>query len=128
MIEDLKRYKGESKSSCPNAEEWMESFGDYENIFCVTITSGLSGSYNAACVAMQEYLEKHPDRNGYVIDTLSAGPEVALIIEKLKELIEEGLEFNAIKEKICEYNRITIGTFEETKTMLDTIEAILSER
>ncbi len=107
MIEDLKRYRGESKSSCPNAEEWLESFGNYDNIFCVSITSGLSGSYNAACVAMQEYLEQHPDRNGYVIDTLSAGPEVTLIVEKLKELISEGLSFEEIKEKIIEYNKRT---------------------
>lgn len=107
MISDLKKYKGTSRSSCPNAEEWYESFEDYDNIFCVTITSGLSGSYNAACAAMQEYLENHPDRNGYVVDTLSAGPEVALIVHKLRELIEKGLEFEEIKNEIIEYNKKT---------------------
>lgn len=107
MTAYLKKYKGTSRSSCPNAEEWYESFEDYDNIFCVTITSGLSGSYNAACAAMQEYLEKNPEKKGYVVDTLSAGPEVALIVEKLNELIAEGLDFEEIKEQIIEYNKKT---------------------
>ena len=41
-------YKGKSKSSCPNTNDWLEAFGDADDVFCVTITSGLSGSYNSA--------------------------------------------------------------------------------
>lgn len=107
MIDDLRRYKGESKSSCPNMGEWKEAFGEHENIFCVTITSNLSGSYNAAEMAMQDYLSEHPDRNGYVIDTLSVGPEAVLIIEKLQELISSRLHFDEIKSKINEYKTRT---------------------
>lgn len=107
MIADLQKYKGASKSSCPNMAEWKESFGDVENVFCVTITSNLSGSYNAAETAMQDYLSEHPDRNGYVIDTLSVGPEAVLIIEKLKEFISSGMHFSEIKEKIIEYKKNT---------------------
>ncbi len=44
MIAYLEEYKGESKSSCPNVSEWLSAFGDADDIFCVTITSGLSGS------------------------------------------------------------------------------------
>lgn len=107
MISDLQKYKGISKSSCPNTEEWAQAFENHENIFCVTITSNLSGSYNSARLALDEYLEAHPDRNGFVIDTLSVGPESVLIIEKLCELIESGLSFEEIKEKIIEYKKRT---------------------
>lgn len=107
MIADLQKYKGASKSSCPNMGEWKESFGEHENIFCVTITSNLSGSYNAAEMAMQDYLSEYSDRSGYVIDTLSVGPESVLIIEKLRELISSGLHFEEIKEKIISYKKST---------------------
>jgi len=107
MISDLQKYKGTSKSSCPNTDEWKNSFEDYDNIFCVTITSGLSGSYNSANLALNEYLDEHPEKQGYVIDSLSAGPENALIVEKLQELISANLDFNEIKNKIIEYKNKT---------------------
>ena len=54
MATFLYTYKGKSKSSCPNVSDWLETFGDAEDVICVTITSALSGSYNAACTAKTE--------------------------------------------------------------------------
>lgn len=103
MVEFLSGYKGKSSTSCPNPEDWLTAFGDAENVFCVAITATLSGSYNAAVTARELYLEAHPERNVFVINSLSAGPELTLIIEKLRELILEDLDYNAICEKITEY-------------------------
>ena len=107
MIADLRKYKGISKSSCPNSGEWEDAFSDCDGIFCVTITSGLSGSYNAAGIAMKAYLAAHPEKRGMVIDTLSAGAEQALIVEKLQELICLGLTFDEISDEIRAYQRKT---------------------
>ncbi|MBO5908356.1 MAG: DegV family protein [Clostridia bacterium] len=107
MIEQLKKYKGKSHSSCPNSEEWRNSFEDYDGIICVTITSGLSGSYNAARVALEEYLEEFPQKRGFVIDSLSTGPENALIVEKLCELIDDGICFEEVEKQIREYMKTT---------------------
>jgi fatty acid-binding protein DegV len=84
MVSWFDSYKGKSKTSCPNSGEWLEAFGDADEIFCVTITSGLSGSYNSACVAKQMYEEQHPGKRVYVVDSLSAGPELVLILEQLE--------------------------------------------
>lgn len=107
MIEDLKKYKGASRSSCPNTEDWSNCFDDYDNIICVTITSGLSGSNNTANIALNEHIENNPEKKGFVIDTLSTGPENALIIEKLQELICARLDIDEIKAKIDEYKKKT---------------------
>ncbi len=107
MLADLKKYKGRSRSSCPNSEEWLTSFGDAENVFCITITSGLSGSYNTACKAAKDYMTEHPDRKVHVIDSLTTGPESALIVEKLRELILAGESFESIVEKVTEYHKGT---------------------
>ena len=105
MVNDLYTYSGKSGSACPGTGDWLDAFGDAPYIFCVTITSNLSGSYNSAMVAKQEYEEAHPDRRVYVIDSLSAGPELALIIDKLHELILEGKTFEEICEAIVEYQK-----------------------
>ena len=107
MIEDLQKYKGTSKSSCPNMDDWAEAFGGADEIFCVTITKNLSGSYNSANLAVQDLLEENPDKKAFVVDTLSAGPECALIVEKLSELIQKGMSFEEIKDGICEYQKST---------------------
>ena len=99
MIDYFSSYKGRSQTSCPNPEDWLSAFGDAEEVFCVAITSGLSGSYNAACIAKEMYEEAHPDRRVFVIDSLSAGPELTLIAEKLEELILAGKTF----EEICSF-------------------------
>ena len=107
MLDDLAKYSGKSGSACPNFSDWKKAYGDAENVFAITITSGLSGSYNSACVAANDWKEEKEGRNIHVIDSLSTGPELAIIIEKLRELILEGLDFQTIVEKIKEYQKYT---------------------
>ena len=116
MIEYFETYKGRSKTSCPNAVDWLDAFGDADDIFCVTITSGLSGSYNSACVAKQVYEADCPDRRVFVIDSLSAGPELMLIVEKLRDYILEGLTF----EEIC----VKIKAYQETTSLVFVLESL----
>ena len=107
MINDLKNYSGKSSTSCPSVSDWLTTFSDAIHIFCVTITSNLSGSYNSAVIAKQEYETQYPDRKVFVIDSLSAGPELKLIVEKLEELILEGKTYEEICEAITEYQKHT---------------------
>ena len=116
MVDYFDRYKGKSKTSCPNPSDWLEAFGDADDVFCVTITSGLSGSYNSACAAKQMYESEHPGKRVHVIDSLSAGPELLLIIEKLEELIGQGMPF----EEICD----AIGTYTGKTGLLFMLESL----
>lgn len=107
MADYLYQYKGKSKSSCPNTSDWLDAFGDADEIFCVTITSGLSGSYNSACAAKQIYESENDGKRVHVFDTLSAGPEITLIIEKIEECIESGMSFDDIRECVTAYMKKT---------------------
>ncbi len=107
MVNELKDYKGKSTSSCPNTGEWLNAFGDAEYVFAVTLTSGISGSYNAAEVAKQIYETEHPDRHVFVIDSLSAGPGETILVEKLEELILSGMNYEDICKEIKEYQKKT---------------------
>ncbi len=107
MVNDMQSYKGKSSTSCPNPSDWLATFGDADRIVCVTITGTLSGSYNAALIAKQTYEETYPDRRVFVINTLTAGPEIALVIEKLRELILAGRDFDNVCEDITQYMQTT---------------------
>ena len=107
MTDYLANYKGKSGSACPSSGDWYEAFGDAERIFAVSITSNLSGSYNSARVAKEQYEEDHPDRKVFLIDSLSAGPELKLIVEKIQELNANGLSYEEICDAITEYQKKT---------------------
>ena len=107
MVSWFSSYKGRSQTSCPNPADWLTAFGDAEEVYCVTITSGLSGSYNAACSAKELYESEHPERKVCVIDSLSAGPELELIIEKLEEWIGQGKDYDFISREIFAYTKKT---------------------
>lgn len=107
MVNDLKIYKGRSSTSCPNTDEWLEAFGNAEEIYCFTITGTLSGSYNAALGAKKIYEETHPKCRIFVFNTLSASSEIRLLIEKTEDLILSGLRFEEVCQGITAYREKT---------------------
>ena len=107
MVEDLKTVKGIVKTSCPNTGEWLDSFEGADCIFAITLTSNLSGCYNAAMLAKEQFISEHPDVKICVIDSYSTGGEMQLIIEKLSELITNGKSFEEIEKEITEYKDTT---------------------
>ena len=111
MVEDLKTVTGRTGSSCPNTHEWIEAFGDADGVFAITITSKLSGSYSSAVQAGEEYASARPGAKVCVIDSLSTGPEMGLLVEKLRELILYGLSFEEIESAIREYQQHTHLSF-----------------
>lgn len=104
MVEFLREYKSKSGSSCPNVQEWLDAFEDADIVFGVTITKNLSGSYNAAQQAAKVYMEENPGRQAYIFDSLSAGPELMLIVDKIVELANLGCDFDSIVRQVLDYH------------------------
>ena len=107
MVADLKKHKGKSGSSCPNVQEWLDAFGDADCVFGLTISKALSGSYNAAQQAAQLFLEANPDKKIFIFDSLAAGPQQAMLADKIRELILAGCDFDAIVEGALDYHNHT---------------------
>ncbi len=103
MVRELSEYEGRSSTSCPNARDWLSAFGDAENIFCVTLTGALSGSFNAAMTAKAIYTDNFPERRVFVLNSLSAGPGMGLLVKKLEELVKTDKSFSQICDEITEY-------------------------
>ena len=129
MVDDLKKYKGKSGSSCPNVQDWLDAFGDAQWVFCITITKHLSGSYNSARQAAETYMEEKPGSKAYVFDSLSTGyadPSGILTRIGTEEVENVGAyivpEYDALIEKALEAE-----TFEERLQYFAEAEAFLLE-
>lgn len=111
MVDEIKVTKGKSGTSCPNMQDWLDAFDGADGVFAVTITSNLSGSYASCVQAAADYQEEHPGAKVCVIDSLSAGPELGLLLEKLKIWIQEGREFDQMAADIMDYLKHTHLSF-----------------
>jgi len=107
MMETMYATSEASKSACPSPDDYLKAFEGAKHIFVVTITGTLSGSQNSAQLAKNLYLEDHPEAHIHVIDSLSAGGEVDLLVEKLNELIDQGLSFDEVVKAITDYQTKT---------------------
>lgn len=96
-----------SSSACPSPEAFQQAFEGAKNVIAITITGGLSGSQNSAQLAKSLYLEQHPDTNIHIIDSLSAGGEIDLIVLEINRLISLGLSFEQVVEQITAYTQKT---------------------
>lgn len=107
MIEYLLSYKDRSYTSCPSTESWLQAYEGGDEIYVITLTSNISGTYNSACAAKEEYIKDHPQARILVVDTLSTGPEMRLILEKIIELKKEGKTFEEISKYVEDYKKTT---------------------
>lgn len=90
-------------SSAPSPEEWYNAYKNADEIFAVTITSQLSGTYNSAMIGRDMALEEDPNKKIHVIDSKSAGAGTTIIVRKLQEYIGKGMNFQEIVDHITKY-------------------------
>ena len=73
FLRRIAEYSGCAKSSCPSPERFMEACDtEAENIYIVTLSSHLSGSYNSAVLGKALYIEQHGEKSIHICDSESA--------------------------------------------------------
>ena len=92
------------KSACPSPNAYMvEMECDADNIYLVTLSSQLSGSYNSACLAKDLFEEDDESKNVHVFDSKSASVGETLIALKIAECEEAGMSFEQVIEAVDAY-------------------------
>ena len=91
-----------TKTSQPNVEEYTNYFRPFleegKDILHLTLSSGISGAYNSACIAGDILHEDYPDRTIYIIDSLAASAGYGLLIDAVADKRDEGLTIDELKE------------------------------
>lgn len=104
MLKTMTEYKGGSSTACPSPEEWAEQFLKADNVIAITISHNLSGSYNAAQSAREMVLDEYPDKNIFILDTLSCAGALAEAAALANRLIGEGLNFEKVCRALTDHN------------------------
>ena len=100
---DFLRRVSESKecphSACPSPERYLKEYENFTgDIYVVTLSAELSGSYNSAVVARQMYEENGGKNSIHVFNSCSASVGETLIALKVQELAQEGKSFEEVVE------------------------------
>ncbi|MFA9378088.1 MAG: DegV family protein [Lachnotalea sp.] len=108
------------KSSCPSPQIYMKEYTcEAENVYAVTLSSQLSGSYNSAVLGKNLYHEEKDDKNIYIFDSKSASIGQTLIALKVEECENTGMKFDDVIHTVEDY-------IKEIKTyfVLETLETL----
>ncbi|MDD3307618.1 MAG: DegV family protein [Acetobacterium sp.] len=104
LIAAMKAEKTASSSSCPSPEDFATELRKNKESYVITMTSGLSGTYNSARVAQNMVLEEDDSLKISLFDTHSTSPVMILMVMKLRDMIKSGeMDFDTISEKLATY-------------------------
>ena len=85
----------DTRTSQVNVDEYMAYFRSFleegKDILHVAFSSGLSGACNSARIAREELLTCYPERQIYIVDSLSASSGYGLLMDRLADLRDEGM-------------------------------------
>ncbi len=94
-----------------NMTEYVEYFRKFLDqgldVLHLTLSSGISGSYNSARLAKEQLAEMYPDRKVIVIDSLAASSGYGLLMDKLADLRDEGYTLDDLS-KWAEENKLRL--------------------
>lgn len=111
---DMLRAKTEVHTSMTNTHDIAAKFETAlsagEDVLYISISSGISGTYNAARLAAEELRDKYPERRIEVFDSMGAGLGIGLLTMRAADYRAEGLELTPLIERLagdrsglCEY-------------------------
>ena len=78
-----------------------------KDVLHITLSTGISGTYNSACVARDMLSERYPDRKIYVVDSLGASSGYGLIMETLADMRDAGMGIDELHQWI-EENKLNL--------------------
>ena len=92
----------ETRTSQVNVQEFEAYFSRFaaegKDVLHITLSSGISGVINSAQSAAALVMEQYPGRKIYVVDGLGASSGYGLLIDRLADLRDEGMEIDALRD------------------------------
>ena len=106
------------KTACPSPEAFKKAYEcEEEDIYVITISSHLSGSYNSAMVGKSLYEEEHGHKNILILDSESAASGELSLAMAICEMYDKGMKFEEISSQI-----LTMRDQQRTYFVLDSLE------
>lgn len=105
FISKMKANGGMAKSACPAPDAFKAAYeGDYDEVYVLTITDKLSGTYNSAVQGKMLYEEEHNDgKKIYVFNSLATAGLETIVAQLIRTLAQEGKSFDNIVSTVDDY-------------------------
>lgn len=108
------------KTACPSPEAFKEAYEcEAEDVYVITLSSHLSGTFNSAALGKGLYEEEHGPKNILVIDSESASSGELNLALTIRDMYEAGLEFAEISKKIMK-----LRDEQKTYFVIDSLEPL----
>lgn len=89
-----------------NVNEFVSFFEPYlaqgKDILHISLSSGLSGTYNSAVLAREQLLQKYPDRILQIVDSLGASSGYGMLVDLAADLKEGGATLSEISDRVTQ--------------------------
>ncbi len=79
-------------------ELWRPELEAGRDIYHLALSTGISGTYNSACVAAEELRTEFPERKIYVTDSLMASSGFGMLVDIACDKRDEGMTIDALYE------------------------------
>ncbi len=97
----------DTQTSQVNVSEYVEYFSKFldegKDIIHVSLSSGISGTINAASNAANIARERYPGRKIYIVDSLGASSGYGLLMDKMADLRDEGMDIDELHSWVEEH-------------------------
>ena len=105
LLAEMAAEKSASGTACPSPAAFARAFETADCSICFTISSNLSGTYNAAVMGRNMMLEEHPEKKVCVIDSKSTSGAMVLLVRKAQVLLEaeDEPDFDAVCDQLRTY-------------------------
>lgn len=108
------------KTACPSPEAFKEAYEcEAEDVYVITLSSHLSGTFNSAALGKELYEEEHGPKNILLIDSESASSGELNLALAIRDMYEAGLGFSEISEKI-----LKMRDEQKTYFVIDSLEPL----
>ncbi|MCI6639288.1 MAG: DegV family protein [Pygmaiobacter massiliensis] len=111
LLFEMKRAKTATHTACPSPEAYAKAMRQSDACVVVTLSSKLSGSYNAAVAGRDMVLEENPEKKIFILDSESAAAGETRLVLYLHELISQGLDFEQVTKAASLMAKEKLHTF-----------------
>lgn len=122
-IDHMNSYENPIKTACPSPGEFKDALEqniEADELFIITISKKLSGTFDSATLAKNMFIEEHPDKKVHVIDSKSAVAGETNVYLELVNLLNQNIEFDEIVSKITHFvdNMRTLFVLEDLSNLI----------
>lgn len=101
FIKKVSESANGAKSACPSPERYMNEYMEENtDIYVITLSANLSGSYDSAYLGKRLYEEDGGKNRIHIFNSKSASSGEVKIAMKIKELVEAGRKFEEVVEEV----------------------------